>query len=334
MNKNDEIEEMVESMMRETTHNPRDYCFNYIVSRYPKASHESFGFPGKFIKSLDRTVYKEDGSKLELDIAELVGKDGFITQKSTINVEHQTTPIEYGKIDPIYDYKIHLIHQNNLPSISFVMTSLEHETEMKCYTSQNNVFNVYPIVVKEKDIYEKINILKNIDRNIEISQRKAMHFPYIAIFVKGDIEKDILEELCHIFTQVKMDTYLRLDIHHVLKIMIKEIFKDNKQKTKELVTMITKKLTEKEFCELTREEQFKADIARKNEIIENRDYMLAKKDEETQKKLAEKDEETKKIIAEKEKMLDEKDEETKKIIAEKDEEIKKLQQQIMLQNSK
>ncbi|WP_407379761.1 hypothetical protein [Methanobrevibacter sp.] len=323
MNRNDEIDKMVESIMRETTNNPRDYCFNYIVSRYPKTSHETFGFPGKFIKSLDRIVYKEDGSKLELDIAELVEKDGFITQKSTINVEHQTTPIEYGKIDPIYDYKIHLIHENNLPSISIVITPIEQDEKMKCYTSKNNVFNVYHIVVREKDICEKLNILRNIDMNIEISESNAINFAYIALFVTGDIDKKILEEICNMFAQVKMDSHHRLDTHHVLKIMIKEIFKDNKQKTKELLKMITKRLDEKEFCELTREEQFKADIARKDEIIENREYMLAKEKEETRKKLAEKDEETKKKLAEKERML-----------AEQNEKMKKLEQQIIQQNSK
>ena len=175
--------------MQKTTNNPRDYCFNYIVSRYPKLSHEVFGFPGKFIKSLDRIAYKEDGSKLELDIAELVEKDEFIKQKSTINVEHQTTPIEYGKIDPIYDYKIHLIHENNLPSISIVITSIEQEKQMKCYESQNNVFNVYYIEVKEKDICEKLNILRNITNSEEISQKEAIYFPYIVIFVDKNIDK-------------------------------------------------------------------------------------------------------------------------------------------------
>ncbi|MBR0270427.1 MAG: hypothetical protein IJQ68_00305 [Methanobrevibacter sp.] len=47
--------------------------------------------------------------------------------------------------------------------------------------------------------------------------------------------------------------------------------------------MPREKFKQKQFCELTREEQFKADIARKNEIIENRDYMLAKKDKELNK---------------------------------------------------
>ena len=362
INRKKEIDELVESMMQKTTNNPRDYCFNYIVSRYPKVSHEVFGFPGKFIKSLDRIAYKEDGLKLELDIAELVEKDEFIKQKSTINVEHQTTPIEYGKIDPIYDYKIHLIHENNLPSISIVITSIEQEKQMKCYESQNNVFNVYYIEVKEKDICEKLNILRNITNSEEISQKEAIYFTYIVIFVDRNIDKRIVEEISHIFMHVKMNSYLRLDIHHVLKIMIKEIFKDNKQKTRELLTMITKTLNEKEFCELTREEQFKADIARKDELIENRDEMLAKKDEmiseiktenekkiseiktENEKRISEKDKEISEIKTENEKKISEKDKEIYEkdkeiyekdvMLAKKDEELEILRLQIKQQNSK
>ena len=67
--------------------------------------------------------------------------------------------------------------------------------------------------------------------------------------------------------------------------------------------MTNKKLNQKEFCELTREEQFKADIARKDELIENRDQMLAKKD----KMISEKDKEISEIKFEYEKIKIKKD---------------------------
>ena len=47
--------------------------------------------------------------------------------------------------------------------------------------------------------------------------------------------------------------------------------------------MTQEKFEQKEFCELTREEQFRVELARKDEIIENRDYMLAEKDKELNK---------------------------------------------------
>ncbi|WP_407379759.1 hypothetical protein [Methanobrevibacter sp.] len=47
--------------------------------------------------------------------------------------------------------------------------------------------------------------------------------------------------------------------------------------------MTREKFKQKQFCELTREEQFKADIARKDEIIKNREYMLAEKEKELNK---------------------------------------------------
>ena len=66
--------------------------------------------------------------------------------------------------------------------------------------------------------------------------------------------------------------------------------------------MTNKKLNQKEFCELTREEQFKADIARKDELIENRDQMLAKKDKIISEIKSEKDKEISEIKFEYEKI--------------------------------
>jgi len=129
------FEKLIDNMMKETNHNPRDYCFRYIVSMYPKEVHDAFDFPGEYMDNLKVEVFTEDGRNLKMDCAQLVMPKGDITCKSTINVEHQTTPIEYGKIDPIYDYKIHLIHENNLPSTSIVITSIEQEKQMKCYES-------------------------------------------------------------------------------------------------------------------------------------------------------------------------------------------------------
>ena len=71
--------------------------------------------------------------------------------------------------------------------------------------------------------------------------------------------------------------------------------------------MTNKKLNQKEFCELTREEQFKADIARKDELIENRDQMLAKKDKIISEIKSEKDKEISEIKFEYEKIKIKKD---------------------------
>ena len=141
-NDNEEIEELVNMMMEESVYHPVDYCSNFIYSQYPELIHELFEHPGIFLDRYGRKVYREDGTELEMDVAELVGPDDFITQKSTINVEYQTTPLDDAKIDAIFDYKLFLIHKTNLPSLSVVISNLETGKHMECYMSRNNIFNV------------------------------------------------------------------------------------------------------------------------------------------------------------------------------------------------
>ena len=84
-------------MMEESNHNPRDYCFRYILNTYPKAAHDAFDFPGEYVANLEVDVFTDDGRSLEMDCAQLIMPKGDITCKSTINVEHQTYPIMMKK---------------------------------------------------------------------------------------------------------------------------------------------------------------------------------------------------------------------------------------------
>ena len=46
------LSDLVDWMMAEQNHNPRDYCFRYVVDRYPKATHDAFDFPGEYVDNL------------------------------------------------------------------------------------------------------------------------------------------------------------------------------------------------------------------------------------------------------------------------------------------
>ncbi|SDA40383.1 hypothetical protein [Methanobrevibacter millerae] len=279
----EEIKELVEIMVEESIHNPTDYCSNFIYSQYPESIHILFEHPGIFLDKYGRKVYREDGTELELDVAELVGPDDFITQKSTINVEYQTTPLERGKIDAIFDYKLYLIHKTNLPSLSVVISNLERGKKMKCYESRNNIFNVLHIGKgEEEDVRKKINILKNkIESEEEISEIEGLYFSYIAIFVKPHIRKKVMEELSHIFKEIEIrDHNLRLNTHHVLKVMIKATFKDDEEKTRELLTMITQGLNKEDYSKLSIFERMAEEIRVKDEINDNNINIIFNKNNE------------------------------------------------------
>ena len=84
-----------------------------------------------------------------------------------------------------------------------------------------------------------------------MTEIEALNFTYIAIFVNQDA-KVIMEKLANLFERANiLDVSLKFDIHQVLKKMIKYHFKEDVDKLRELLLMITKKLTYQEFQALS-----------------------------------------------------------------------------------
>ena len=262
------LEELIEILVNEKNHNPHDSSFTIIIDKYPKEAHDTYNFPGKYVKSLNKKVYTSDGRKLEMDYAALIMPDGVITQKSTVNVEHQSTRLNQDKIKTIYDYKIGLIHDTNLPSISFVITKIKNENDDEYYYAYNNLFNIIVYVVKRDEIYERLNILRNkISNNEKLTIREALNFSFIANFVDDDIGKEVIGELCELFTRTELNIQLKLRLHFVLKKMIKYHFKNDVNKIRELLTMITKTIPEEKYEELSLNESLILKIQDKDNTI-------------------------------------------------------------------
>ena len=240
------LSDLVDWMMAEQNHNPRDYCFRYVVDRYPKATHDAFDFPGEYVDNLKVDAFTDDGRNLKMDCAQLVMPKGDITCKSTINVEHQTYPLKDEKVEVIYDYKIFLIHQTNIPSNSIVMTNMDIGQEVLLCESHDQTFKLHVNIATHEEITKRLTILKDIIKDKKkISQKEGMYFAYIAIFVK-DYSKEIIIEISQLFSQInQIEPDLELDIHHILKKMIKEHFKDDENKCRELLTMISKSIFKK-----------------------------------------------------------------------------------------
>ena len=153
------LEEYVERMIQEKNHNPRDYSFRLITSKHSKSCHTTFNFPGKYMEALKTNAYTDDGRNLRMDCAQLVQPGGFITRKSTINVEHQSSPLKQDKVETIYDYKLYLIHERNIPSNSIVITNIDPGKQTICYKSHDQIYNVHYIVVTKEEIEKRLNIL-------------------------------------------------------------------------------------------------------------------------------------------------------------------------------
>ena len=322
------LEKLVTQMIEESNNNPRDFCFRYIVNTYPKAVHDAFDFPGEYMNNLKLDVYTEDGRNLEMDCAQLIMPKGEITCKSTINVEHQTYPIR-EKVESIYDYKLYLIHKTNIPSNSIVMTNIDPGKDEIFCKSHDQIFKLKVNVVTREKISKRLKKLKNkIKKKKKLTQKDAMYFAYIAIFTK---QKETMVRLAYLFSQIdQMEPNLQLDLHQVLKKMIKFHFREDINKIRELLTMISESIFQKNLEGLTYKERTEIQKKEKDQKLEEKDQKLEEKDEKLKEqgiKLEEKDqklEEKDEKLEEKDLKLKEKNKENQKL----KKEIEKLKKQI------
>ena len=286
------LDEFVSQMMEEQNHNPKDYCFRYMVDVYPRESHEILNFPGSYVNKIKRMVYTEDGRNLEMDCAQLIMPEGEITCKSTINVEHQSTLPSKNKIDTIYDYKIGLIHETNLPSNSIIITHINPGKDKIWKKSHDQVYYNHYIVIDDEDISKRLKRLTNIiENNNDLSITNALNFAVIAIFVEGKQKKKIMEKLVQLFTKIQIDSTLQINLHHILKKMIKKHFENDKNKCKEMLTMISESIFGTNYEGLTCKEIDELRIKEKEEEIEHYKQQIEQKDKQYKQQIEQKDQE-------------------------------------------
>lgn len=95
-----------------------------------------------------------------------------------------------------------------------------------------------------------------------------MYFAYIAIFTK---QKETMERLVYLFSEInQMEPNLELDLHQILKKMIKFHFRENENKIKELLTMISESIFQKNLEGLTYKERTEIQIKEKDRKLKEK----------------------------------------------------------------
>ena len=310
--------QLIDSMMNEQNHNPRDYCFKYIVQKYPKAVHDAFDFPGEYVDNLKVDVLTNNNRNLTMDCTHMVMPKGDIVCQSTINVEHQDHPLTDEEIESIYEYKLFMIYKTGIPSHTIIMTNDNRSMKQEMIYSKTHsmFFQIHTKVVTYREISKRLTILKDTLKNKRtLPQKEAMYFPYIAIFAEEKYSKKIMVELSKLFSQITcIEPSIELDIHQVLKKMIKECFHDDEDKCKELLTMISKSIFQKNLEGLTYKERAEIEMADLNQRLELRDYQLEQKDQQIVQITQQKDQQ----IEQKDQQLEQKDQQIVQITQEKD----------------
>ena len=239
-------DELLDFIIKENIHNPWDISFRSITTKYPKEAHEVYGFPGKFVKALDTKIITEDGTNLEMDYSSLVLPDDIIPEKSTINVEHQSTLPTQDKIKTIYKYKLHLVMTHRLPALNAIISP--YKIKNKYYKTHGDLLKILQIGPDEGELHERLNILKNkITNSKKLTRSEALQFTYIATFTPKENGKEMLNILAELFTQTELTPELRMDIFFVLKTMIKTYFKDDEKKLRELLKMIIETIPKPDY---------------------------------------------------------------------------------------
>ena len=180
--------------------------------------------------------------------------------------------------------------------------------------SHDQIFYNHYIVIDENEISKRLKTLKNIiENNKKPSKEESLNFAVIAIFVHGEKKKEIMEKLIHYFTEIesKIDEELKLDLHEILKKMIKKHFEDDIEKTKELLKMISENIYGTNYEGLTYKELLKKE----------QEEIMAQKDQQIEQ-LKQKDQQHKQEIEQLKQQF-------KQELEQKDQEIKKLNSQIM-----
>ena len=313
----EKVKKIVDDIMNEKNHNPRDSTFRYLQGYHAEAQHNSLRYPGEFVKSLGTETFTVNNRNLRMDGAELVNPDKTLPYQSTINPEQQTTPVTPDKKDSMYNYKLQLIFKHKRPALNVVVTNIGDEDHTVIYESHGDAYKVYVRVFSDKEISQRLNTLKdNIKNKKELSEIEVLDFAYILMFAQENKAKAYTQDIAELFKEVKyFDMTMQFEIHYVLKKLIRLHFRDDKNKTRELLTMITKAIHPDAIDNLTTFEK----MAKKVEIMDNQ---LTQRDDEInsiRKDLSQKDEE-----------LSQKDEE----LSQKEYEIRKLKNKLEENNIK
>ena len=156
------LKALIDQIMRGSNHHPKDSSFRLTVSGWPKPSHATFDFPGKFLKKLNTQVVTEDSRNLEMDHGMIVLPDGEIIEiKSAVDVEHQSRLPDDSKIEVIFLYTVSKTHETNLPITPVIITNEDPGSDVVDYEVFNHVMRVHYLIVSP----EKISKIKYIKRH-------------------------------------------------------------------------------------------------------------------------------------------------------------------------
>ena len=287
------VEEIVDNIMNEKNDNPRDSTFRFLQKYHPEAQHISLRYPGKFVKSLETETFTINNRSMRMDGAELVNPDDILPYPSTINPKQQTTVITPLKTDSLYEYKLQLTIKYKRTCINVVVTNIGDKDKTVICESHGDAFKVYIRVFNDAEISKRLYSLKlKIKSKKKLYEIETLDFAYVLLFAQEKKAKEYTIEIVALFVEIKnLSIDEQIDIFYVLKKLIRLHFRDDLEKTKELLTMMVKSVHPNAWENMTTLQKALLNVENLNEELTQKENQLLQKDNQLNKK----DQEIKKL---------------------------------------
>lgn len=301
-----------------------DKSFRFMGDKQACNLYENLRLPGKVIKVLKSDFVEDLKKGLRMDLLLLVEmKINNEVKEVLVNIEHQSSRVNFSKIKIIDDYKNLSKCKYNLPLLTVIVSPYPKEKHENVYKStESDILKPKFICIDDEEIEKRLELLENNIFNEDIEEHIIINIGLISIFVLNN-RYEVLKKLCELIsasTSIKGE--IREQMIKILSEMIKFKLQDDELKVLELLDMIKK---EDEYVEKGYRIFYEEEYGELEEKLNEKESEILKKNEE----ISEKDEELNKKIL-KINNISMKYEDTLKSILQKDARIKELERQLSL----
>ena len=238
-----EIKKQVDIMLEEDINLfPHDFVSTFNGESFPKTNHDVLEVPGEFKNLTTSRSHTGGGKHKYMDLLEEIEPDGTVVTKPSMgNIEYFTYSIDY---DRLYDYDLSTVVKFQKRVFHVATVNYDPGVEEIITEVSGHPIKVHLRVFDEKRSWKVLNNLESKDYiNEEMTEYDYMEFAHCIANATRPYDKSYLQNCVDFFTTIeKIDHNYRMNLHLSLKVMIKSAFKDDYEKTEELLTMITQAL--------------------------------------------------------------------------------------------
>ena len=219
-----------------------DLSHHIMYNEFPKIYTKALGVPGVFVKKINRRVHLKDGTTGEMDSPYIADPDGkILLKKSSVILEHQSTPVGDPKIGQFENYILQVIADENLPYMLVVASHLNEKG------SKNNVqitptftVTIYFLDLGEENIRKRLSTVSEIiNNNKELTDENKLNLGIITLYAPRDHALEITETVITLYLKIIDDLELRMEytLYSVITLMI-DAFSDEEKDYQRLKNMI------------------------------------------------------------------------------------------------